>query len=141
MEERKKILVSQDQVHFTILRQWRRVHNLLTHRELYTSSDNSPGHWSRLHQEHQENKMFCQLLLLIMDGFDPNRRVLCSNERGRRDRDTPRGIGTVGPAAVTSRSTGLGSRCHSLLLLSLAHMRPVHISLDLQGIGCTYDRL
>lgn len=141
MEERKKILVSPDQVHFTILRQWRRVHNLLTHRELYTSSDNSPGHWTRLHQEHQENKMFCQLLLLIMDGFDPNRRVLCSNERGRRDRDTPRGIGTVGPAAVTSRRTGLGGRCGPLLLLSRAHMRPVHVSLDLQGIGRTYGRL
>lgn len=44
--------------------------------------------------------MFCQLLLLTMDGFDPNRRVLCSNERGHRDRETHRGIGTVGPAQL-----------------------------------------
>lgn len=42
---------------------------------------------------------------------------------------------------VTSRSGGLRGWDHSLLLLSLSDMCPVHISLDLQGVGRIYDLL
>lgn len=55
--------------------------------------------------------------------------------------DAPRGTGTLDPEVVTSGSRGLRGRYHSLLLLFLTNMRPVHVSLDLQGIGCVYDLL
>lgn len=52
-----------------------------------------------------------------------------------------RGIGTLDFETVTSRSGGLRGWYHSLLLLFLSNMCPVHISLDLQGVGRIYDLL
>lgn len=75
------------------------------------------------------------------DGFGPNGRVLCNSERGSRDRRCSWGIGTLDLETVTSRSGGLRGWYHSLLLLFLSNMRPVHISLDLQGVCRIYDLL
>lgn len=52
-----------------------------------------------------------------------------------------RGTGTLDLETVTSRSGGLRGWYHSLLLLFLSNMRPVHISLDLQGVCRVYDLL
>jgi hypothetical protein len=49
--------------------------------------------------------------------------------------------GTLGLKAVTSRSGGLRGWNHSLLLLFLTNVCPVHISLDRQRICWIYDLL
>lgn len=85
--------------------------------------------------------MFCQLLLSIKLMALTLTEKSFATKGGTGMEDAPGGTRTLDPEAVTSRSRGLRGRYHSLLLLFLTNMRPVHVSLDLQGIGCVYDLL
>lgn len=86
--------------------------------------------------------MFCQLLHLIkLMALALTEKSSAARKGGAETENAPRGIRSLDPEAVTSGSGGLRGWYHSLLLLFLTNMCPVHISLDFQGIGCIYDLL
>lgn len=83
--------------------------------------------------------MLCWFLLFIkLTALTLTEKSLQQRE-GSGDRSALRGPWLVRP--VTSRSRGLRGGCGRLFLLFLTDVRPVHVSLDLQGIGWIYDLL
>lgn len=86
--------------------------------------------------------MFWQLLHLIKLMVLALTEKSSAARKGGADTEyVPRAIRSLDPEAVTSRSGELRGWYHSLLLLFLTNMCPVHISLDFQGISCIYDLL
>lgn len=86
--------------------------------------------------------MFCQLLHLIkLMALALTEKYPAASRGVAGTEYAPRGLRSLDPEAVTSRSGGLRGWYRSLLLLFLMNMCPVHISQNLQGIGCIYDLL